>query len=406
MKVALITSGYFPVPATLGGAVEALDEYLINQNEIHGKMDLVVFSSHSVEAKNIAEKYKKTEVVFIKPFKLIEVGDRFIYWFVKNILKKEKHMSYRYILQRLFFIECVSRKLKHNAYDKIVFENHASLFLILKRHQNYKKYLGKYYYHLHNMVTNDYRCNGEIKNCKKVLGVSNYINSTLSTFLNEPLDDKYKILRNRVDEVRFRTEYTTEELFKFKEQYGLPIEDKIVLFTGRLNPEKGIRELLHAFSKVEYEGAKLVIAGSYYFGSNMRSSFEHELECLAKENSDRIIFTGYISYSDIPKLYAVADLVVIPSMWDDPAPLTVIETLTAGRPLITTYSGGIPEYANEQCAIILERDEKIIDNLKVSIDRLLEDASLRKELSNSAKKTTENWTLESFYKDFVSVLDS
>ena len=37
-NIAIITSGYFPVPATLGGAVEALDENLIKQNEINKKI--------------------------------------------------------------------------------------------------------------------------------------------------------------------------------------------------------------------------------------------------------------------------------------------------------------------------------------------------------------------------------
>jgi spore coat protein SA len=406
MRVAIITSGYFPVPATLGGAVEALDEYLINQNEIQAKMELVVFSSYSAQAESIAKSYRNTKIVFIKSFKLIEVGDKCLYWFAKNVLKKEKHMSYRYILQRLYFIECVSQKLKMENYDKVVLENHASLFRILKKHNNYRKYLGKYYYHLHNVVTSNYGCDIIIKNCKKILGVSDYINSTLAAFLKEPVDNKYTVYRNRVDETRFRAEYTLEELTQFKKQYGLPFNAKIILFAGRINPEKGIKELLIAFSKVENKEAKLVIVGSYYFGSNMHSAFEQELENLVKEISDKIIFTGYMRYSDMPKLYTVADLVVIPSMWDDPAPLTVIETLTAGRPLITTYSGGIPEYADEHCAILLNRDDKVIDNLKVSIERLLTNDALRENLSKSAKKTTENWTLDNFYNDFVHLLEA
>ena len=44
---------------------------------------------------------------------------------------------------------------------------------------------------------------------------------------------------------------------------------------------------------------------------------------LALSMKDKIIFTGFIEYNMIPELYALADIVVIPSIWDDPAPLTV-----------------------------------------------------------------------------------
>ena len=77
-SVALVTSGYFPVPATLGGAVEALDENLINQNEVSGRLNLVVFSSYDVKAKEVASNYKNTEVKFVITPVLVKVCDKVI----------------------------------------------------------------------------------------------------------------------------------------------------------------------------------------------------------------------------------------------------------------------------------------------------------------------------------------
>ena len=44
-RVAIVTSGYLPVPATQGGGVEVLDEYLINENERGKLVDFTVFWS-------------------------------------------------------------------------------------------------------------------------------------------------------------------------------------------------------------------------------------------------------------------------------------------------------------------------------------------------------------------------
>ena len=124
----------------------------------------------------------------------------------------------------------------------------------------------------------------------------------------------------------------------------------------------------------------------------------------ADKMKDRVVFTGFVEYSQIPKLYAIADVVVIPSMWDDPAPLTVIESLTAGKALITTDSGGIPEYATEESSIILKRDESLVDNLASSITTVINDSSKRNHMEKAAGELTKNWTMEAFYEDLCYLL--
>lgn len=405
MRVAIITSGYFPVPATKGGAVEALVDYLIKENELFKEMDLHIISTYDSKAVEISEGYSKSAFEFINVPVVINIADKIIYWIAKNILKKKKHMSYRYILQRLHFISKTSRILEKGNFDKVVLENHPTLFLTLKKHNNMIKYKDKYYYHLHNVVTNDYGCKDIMMNTKKIIGVSNYINNTFYNFLKSNINvNKFEVLNNCVDHEKFRIEFSEEDIRGLKEKYEIKEKDKIVLFTGRLNEEKGVRELLKAFKKIKFEDAKLMIVGSYYFASKMLSEYEIELKGLAKDLEDKIIFTGYVEYSEISKIYSLADVVVIPSIWDDPAPLTVIETLTKGKPLITTYSGGIPEYADTNSAIILDRDEKLVDNLAKEIDRLLSDEELRNKLSLAAINKSKEWTLENYYKNFVKLI--
>lgn len=398
-RIAIVTSGYFPVPATKGGAVEALVENVINENERQGKLYLTVFSSYEENAIEIAKEYKNTEIIFVKTPWLIKVSDVLIFHLAKDLLKKQKSLSYRYICQRLWFINKVSMYIKKNNYDKVVLENHSSLFMTLKKRGNAEKYKDKYYYHLHNVVTNDYGCKEIIQKTKKVLGVSNYINKTLQSYLGIT-NIEYSVLRNMIDSRKFKITNTTDEKKAIRQQYGIRNSERIVLFTGRFSPEKGIRELLLAFKQLEQSNTILLVVGGYYFGSGMDSPFEKEMKMLVDSMEDKIKFTGYVDYNNIPQLYSIADIVVIPSVWDDPAPLTVIESLSSGKPLITTYSGGIPEYADEDSAIILRRDN-LVEQLTSAMNELLNNPDKCKQLSENALKLTKSWSVCEYYEEFV-----
>lgn len=401
-NIAIVTSGYFPVPATRGGAVEALVENLINVNETSGKAKLYIFSVFDRQAEEIAKKYSNTNVVFVKTPSIIKLFDKMIFFIAKNVLRKEKSFSYRYICQRLWFIHEVGKNLKDNNYDRVVLENHSSLFMTLRLHKNYEKYSGKYFYHLHNVVTSSYGCEKIIRKTKSVLGVSDYINQTLKEFLGET-SIEYKVLRNKIDSNRFRIELNVQQSNEIREKYDIKAGQQIVLFTGRFSPEKGIRELLTAFKKVKNKNAILLVVGGYYFGSGMISSFEIEMKELVEKLAEKIKFAGFIDYKKIPEFYAIADIVVIPSVWDDPAPLTVIESLSAGKALITTYSGGIPEYANKNVAIMLKKEE-LETMLAPMIDELLMNKRKREQMSKRALELTKNWNIEAYYTDFMNAV--
>lgn len=388
--VAVITSGYLPVPNVLGGAVEALDMMMVQENEKTPNFDFTFFSSWAPGVDQIARKgnFKHTDFCFIKTPLLVRAADHCIYWAAKHVLHKKKLMSYRYIAQRLWYINKVSKKLAQPtkngspAFDKVMIENHATLFMTMQKHGNSERYAGKVYYHLHNEVLNDFGCIKEISKVKKVLGVSKYIVDTLDTYLKEHgepglREDQKAVWRNGVDTNRFGSEEANSKAIEFRQKFNIAEDDIVFLFSGRLTPEKGAEELLKAFTEVAQKvpNTKLVIAGAFFFNSNIVSPFEQKLRNLASNPTvkNRIIFTGFVNYEDMPAIYAMSDICVLPSIWDDPAPLAVIESLVSGKPLITTRSGGIPEYADEQSAIILERDDRLVGKLAKSMVKLATD---------------------------------
>ena len=400
--VAVVTSGYLPVPNVLGGAVEALDMMMVRENEKTSNFEFTVFSSWAPGVDEVVRDgaFQHTDFRFIKTPLLVKAADRCIYWAAKYILRKKKLMSYRYIAQRLWYIRKVAKALSKDdasgkaAFDKVMIENHATLFMTMQKYGNAERYAGKVYYHLHNEVTNDFGCKHEIVQVKKVLGVSNYIVETLDKFLREHGEGGLKpeqkaVWRNGVDTSRFGSDEAKHKAKDFRAKYEIGDDDIVFLFSGRLTPEKGAEELLEAFTQVadQVPNAKLVVAGAFFFNSNIKSPFEQKLHDLASQPQveGKIVFTGFVNYNDMSALYEMADVCVLPSIWDDPAPLAVIESLVSGKPLITTRSGGIPEYANNDCAIILERDSKLVEHLAQAMVELANDSQKRIRMVQSSE---------------------
>ena len=402
IKVAIVSPGYFPVPPVNGGAIESLIDLLVKENDIANNLDLTVFSMYDKSAEEIAAGYHNSKIFYIKIPQIIRFFDLMIYYIVRNFLKKKKHMSYRYILQRLYYINRVAKIVWKNDFDKLIFENHPTLLLALRRHGNYKKYMGKYYYHAHNEITDTFGNEEYLKRVTQFICVSKFIEKSIRKRLHIQNTNQFVVLKNCVDEEKFKI--NDESLIKrFKEKYKIPDNFTIFAFTGRLNAEKGVGELLLAYKGANPPNSRLIIAGSYFFKSSMKSDYEFELKDIAESIKEQVIFTGNIPYDEMPLLYASADVIVLPSIWNDPAPLTVIESLTCGKPLITTFSGGIPEYANPDNSIILQVDNNIVDNLSQAIAELSGDPEKRMELSNNAKHESEKWTKRSYYENFTNV---
>lgn len=401
MKVAIVTSGYLPIPAALGGAVEALVQNLLVKNEEFGAVQFMVFTTWHPEAEKAASRFRKSGFVFIKAPVWIRILDRVIYFIVRKFLRMENDKSYRYIIQRLHYLNRVAGDLHRNDYDKIVLENNATLFIALKRYQNFRKYTGRYYFHLHNEVTNDFGCGEIMRQSHKVLGVSRYIDRTLEHFPGGFSAKQLDLLRNCVDTTEFASPESKLKARQLRNHYGIGSDEKVIIFSGRLSKEKGIRELLIAFTRADLPKVKLVIAGGYFYASGMISDYETELRMISEPIKDRIVFTGFINYSDMPAVYGMADVAAIPSMWDDPAPLTVIESMASGLPLITTVSGGIPEYVDANGAVLLKRDDRLTDRLADSMKQILSDDVLRQRMAAANIQASTRMNLDQYYKDFV-----
>lgn len=407
-KILIITPGGMTVPAIKGGAVQNLIEFLIDENNKNQFIDMIVFSPFEKEAYEFAKiNYPNITFKWVKIPKIVLYLDKVIYTLLKTFFKNIKEISFRNNLKSFWYVFIAAIFLKNNSFDKVVIENNVRNFWALKLFNNSKKYKGKYYYHLHNIPRTSFGCKNIISNSEKILCVSQYVADKISSNKNPigPIKkEKIYIYRNCIDINLFNINYGNKYILENKKKFGIRDEERIILFTGRLSKEKGILETIEAFKKMNIPNVKLMITGSCFYNMETKSRFDDLLKSASKEVKEKIIFTGYIDYKKMPEIYQLADIVVLPSIWEEPAGMTIIEAMACGKPVITTNSGGIPEYANKSC-IILNLNEDLIDNIKENIIKLLQSKELAKDLGEKAYHRANLFNKDKYYKEFCDIMN-
>lgn len=341
MKIAVLTSGILPVPAVLGGAVENLIDYYLEYNNQHQLHDITVYSIAPPRSATIVET-PNTHYHYI---------DTTSWWGrLKRHLFVRTHPIGYYNAYIEYFFHQALKDIAKKEYDVIILENRPGYAIPVSKVSKAKIII-----HLHNDLLNrDSKDAKEIcRVCHKVITVSNYIKGRVETIGAEiPIETVY----NGIDLERFYQATPID-----RKTLGFKEDDFIVVYSGRINPEKGVKELIQAFAKLhDYPNIKLLIIGGSFFGNNQNNdSFIIELQKESKKVTNSINFTGFIPYEQIPSYLAMADAAVIPSMWEDPFPTTVLEAMASGLPIIATNSGGISEEVNDKCAILLDREHII-----------------------------------------------
>jgi glycosyltransferase involved in cell wall biosynthesis len=135
------------------------------------------------------------------------------------------------------------------------------------------------------------------------------------------------------------------------------------LFLGRLAREKGLRTLLDAWRNVS---ARLLVAGDGPEGSDLRSMAPPGVE-----------FVGAVPSSAVPPLLQRARAVLVPSLWYEGQPRTILEAYAAGVPVIASDIGGLPEVVEEGVSGVLVAPGDAGAWTK-ALHRLLDDSEARR----------------------------
>ncbi|GAA4191542.1 hypothetical protein GCM10022288_22540 [Gryllotalpicola kribbensis] len=174
-------------------------------------------------------------------------------------------------------------------------------------------------------------------------------------------------------------------------------------FVGRVAIEKGVDTLLRACRILAERGRAfgVQIVGDTNWGFSDGNPYGREVARLADELAERgvpIRRLGHVARAQIPAAIAESDVHVVPSRWDDPAPLTVLEGMATGVPVVASASGGIPELVWGAGRLVPRENAEALADV---LDELVQDAELRRELGEEARRRAATFTWDETWAQLV-----
>lgn len=139
--------------------------------------------------------------------------------------------------------------------------------------------------------------------------------------------------------------FTTNSEFILNKYKGAERPITNFLFVGSLDKRKGFYDLVTAFQELNPEKSKLIICGN--------PNDENAKKVLDRAISNPIFkYCGYVAGNEKSKIFSQSDVLVLPS-YGEGLPITILEALHFGMPIITTKVGAIPEIINENFGTLL-----------------------------------------------------
>lgn len=256
---------------------------------------------------------------------------------------------------------------------------------------------------------------GKYKNCIKKSCVHNSRAKSMLGAIENQYYRKSKVYSEKISHIItpsefYKTEFIKDGIDKEKitaihnyielEDYNVKNEDEnYILYFGRLAKEKGILYLLNAISKArkEIENIKLYIAG-------IGPEEEKIKEIISRNKLDKNVkLLGFLNHDKVKEYVSKSSIVVVPSIWYENCPYSVLETQAIGKPIIGSNLGGIPELVkdNENGLIYKYNDT---DELSNKILELYKNDELKKKFSKNAKEYAKNeYNKENYYKEIMKI---
>ncbi|MEM2154083.1 MAG: glycosyltransferase family 4 protein [Nitrososphaeria archaeon] len=212
----------------------------------------------------------------------------------------------------------------------------------------------------------------------KIIVCSDSMRKDVIERFNVP-EEKLVVIPNGIDPTRLNIIVDVSETRK---KYNVFWKEIMILFVGRLTPQKGCEYLIRAMPYVlgKYN-AKLVIVGD----GPSRGFLESEVNRLGLLG--RVIFTGFLPDDEMIKLLKSADVLVVPSVYE-PFGIVALEGMAAGVPVIASDVDGLSEIIEHQVngIKVFPRDPY---SIYWGIDTILSNPSLAESIKKRAKESVD-----------------
>jgi glycosyltransferase involved in cell wall biosynthesis len=213
---------------------------------------------------------------------------------------------------------------------------------------------------------------------------------------------KIEVIYNGIDPVHFNTK--NNDILK---KYGIELNEKIILYSGRIDPIKGLDYLFDSFELLleKIPGCRLVIAGNGNFESLIKK---------ARKFSANISYLGFIPFEDVVALYHEADIGVIPSL-EEHCSYVALEMMHYGLPVVASNLGGLKEiFVHGENALlantIADKTNMYgvspeVNQLTNHMHKLLSDEKLRTDFSrNAIIRANEKFTLDIMITNYIQTI--
>jgi len=207
-------------------------------------------------------------------------------------------------------------------------------------------------------------------------------------------ENKISVITHGVFDLIKKRDLTQSEA---KKHLKLPIDKKILLFFGYIRRYKGIDVLINAFTNLltEMDDIFLLIVGQP-IGENWE-----KYEKLIKENNIKDVVRvdlGFAPEDEIEYYFSAADIVVLPYTYLDTHGGVGALALTFKKPLVVSDVGGLPEYVDDEKAIVKPND---VEDLSHKLKNILQDDKLITKLSKDSANRARNLTWDDIAKKTI-----
>jgi len=191
-----------------------------------------------------------------------------------------------------------------------------------------------------------------------------------------------------IDNDRFSSQALERKMLRsqLRAEFGIPADGFVFLFVGKLENKKHPLDLLSALSVLtpeERRSAHLLIAGDGPLISECRA--------FAKANELPVTFAGFVNQSKLPDVYALSDVMVLPSDAGETWGLVVNEAMASGRPCVVSRAVGSCHdlVVEEETGFSFEVHD--VDALTASLRRYLTDPDLAARQGEQAAKRVQGF---------------
>ncbi len=221
-----------------------------------------------------------------------------------------------------------------------------------------------------------------LKNADKLIAVSKWTRDDIAKY-DIPLS-KFEVIYNGINPEHFDSNYN----LKIKEEIGIKQNDPLIIWSGRIVEQKGLKYLIQAMPAIvlRYPNARLLIIG--------KGNLEKELKKLAAKLkvAKNIIFYGEVPYTQLNNVLRGGDVFAFPSIWE-PFGIAILDAMASGLPVVAARIGGIPEIVqNGRNGFLV--DKKNPKQLANALLNVIENEKLRERMAHNAAtdaKTKFTW---------------